>query len=115
MRLLKQNRVYILVLLILAFIGVTLLFGTSGLKETFENLAWAQPLSYDQKMEQHAAYDGLPVPLPDGKMAMFAENKASANCCGSSVYTSSDGCLCVTKDQIDYINRRGGNRNSGDF
>jgi hypothetical protein len=109
----KQIRVYIFVLLILAFIGFSLLFGTSGLKESFENLAWAQPTTYNQKMEQHAAYEGLPVPLPEGKLFLFAENKTSPNCCGTSVYTSSDGCLCVTKDQIDYLNRRGGNRNSG--
>ena len=111
----KQIQIYIFALLILSMIGFALFFGTSGMKETFENLAWAQPSSYDQKMELHASYEGLPVPLAEGKLFMFAENKTSANCCGTSVYTSSDGCLCVTKDQIDYLNRRGGNRNSGDF
>lgn len=63
--------------------------------------------------------DGFWSPAPvsdtDPSLFMFSNTKASTSCCGSSVYTSSDGCLCVNPDQIKYINTRGGNRTSGDF
>lgn len=42
-------------------------------------------------------------------LALFANNKFSPSCCPSD-YSSYDGCLCETKEQVDYINTRGGNR-----
>ena len=52
---------------------------------------------------------GLPVPLPKGRLAIFAENRNSPSCCQSS-YSASDGCVCATPEQMKYINMRGGNR-----
>ena len=56
-----------------------------------------------------------PVPLPEGEMFLFSKNKSSPACCGSSVYSTSDGCVCVSPAQVNYINTRGGNRPAGDF
>lgn len=42
-------------------------------------------------------------------LALFAKNKFSPSCCPSD-YSSYPGCLCETKEQVDYINTRGGNR-----
>lgn len=53
---------------------------------------------------------GLGVPLPEGKLTLFGENEMNPNCCPSS-YSSSKGCVCMTSEQINYLNKRGGNRN----
>lgn len=61
-------------------------------------------------MNDHLKYTGTPVPLPEGEMFMFADNMASPECCKSSTYSTVDGCVCTTMDQIKYLNERGGNR-----
>ncbi len=61
------------------------------------------------RAQQHDTYKGTPVPLPEGQLFMFADNQFKPECCGSSV-SSSTGCACITKAQIDYVNQRGGNR-----
>ena len=65
------------------------------------SLAW--------RKQHHETYKGTAVPLPEGQMFMWADNEFKPECCGSSV-SSSSGCACVTKAQIEYINQRGGNR-----
>jgi hypothetical protein len=52
---------------------------------------------------------GLPVPLPEGKLAMFAKNRFDPTCCPST-YSGSMGCVCETPQQMKYLNSRGGNR-----
>lgn len=52
---------------------------------------------------------GLPLPLKDNQLAMFANNKESPNCCPST-YSGSMGCVCATPEQMKYLNERGGNR-----
>ena len=43
-------------------------------------------------------------------MFMFAYNQSSPDCCPST-FSTSTGCVCTTKKQREYINKRGGNRN----
>ena len=50
------------------------------------------------------------VPLPEGQMFMYANNDQSGNCCTSSNVSGPGGCVCITKEQQDYLNSRGGNR-----
>ena len=69
---------------------------------------YSPPKSFEGNM-------GTPVPLAEGELFLFAKNNASPSCCGSSVYSTSNGCVCVTADQVNYINTRGGNRTAGDF
>lgn len=52
---------------------------------------------------------GSEVPLPEGKLYMFYKNKFNENCCPST-YSSSTGCVCLSKEQSNYLNQRGGNR-----
>jgi hypothetical protein len=40
---------------------------------------------------------------------MLANNQVSWDCCPST-YSTDRGCVCVTKDQVDMINKRKGNR-----
>jgi hypothetical protein len=50
-------------------------------------------------------------PLKKGEMVIFAKNKFKPECCPSP-YSSSTGCVCMTPEQINYLNTRGGNRTS---
>jgi hypothetical protein len=55
---------------------------------------------------------GTPVPLPEGELFFFADNKFKPECCPST-YSDSMGCACLSQPQVDYINQRGGNRTMG--
>jgi len=58
---------------------------------------------------------GPKIPLPPGELFFFANNEFKPECClpPFSSVSSADGCACVTKEQVDYINSRGGNRSGG--
>ena len=43
------------------------------------------------------------------RLNMFETNKTSISCCEDSPYLSSNGCVCLTSDQEDYLVNRGGN------
>jgi hypothetical protein len=46
-------------------------------------------------------------------MFLFANNKSKPSCCNFS-YSSSNGCVCITKEQQMLLHTRGGNRTTGD-
>lgn len=52
---------------------------------------------------------GLAVPLKNGEMAIFSENKSSPECCPAT-YSTSTGCVCTTPSQMKYLSQRAGNR-----
>ena len=52
---------------------------------------------------------GTPIPLPEGELLIFENNKFSPDCCPSS-YSNADGCVCASPEQMKYLNERGGNR-----
>lgn len=54
-------------------------------------------------------YKGTSVPLSENEMFYFANNEFKGECCPST-YSSSTGCACMSVDQINYLNQRGGNR-----
>lgn len=61
------------------------------------------------------SYTGGEVPLPAGQLYMFYNNKNSPDCCPAA-YSSSTGCVCISPEQMNYLNTRGGNRSlGGDF
>ena len=70
---------------------------------------YSHDMGYSTTQSKWAQYKGTPVPLPEGEMFMFANNEFKPECCPST-YSSSTGCACITQEQIDYINQRGGNR-----
>lgn len=53
------------------------------------------------------------VPLPEGQLFMYANNEFNGKCCENSNVSGANGCACITKEQYDYLNSRGGNRTSG--
>jgi len=74
--------------------------------------SWGPGHHTDNIGQQLNTHQGPQVPLPPGQLFFFADNDFSAACCVPpfSGVSSSEGCACVTKEQVDYINMRGGNR-----
>lgn len=74
--------------------------------------------SWDGKKMEKATHhlettQGPSVPLSEGQLYFFGNNAFKPECCdpaSSLAYSSGLGCACVTKEQVDYINKRGGNR-----
>ena len=50
------------------------------------------------------------VPMPEGQLFMYANNEFDGKCCSFSNVSGAGGCACITKEQSDYLNSRGGNR-----
>lgn len=71
--------------------------------------SYANEMGYSTAQSKWSQYKGTSVPLPEGEMFMFANNDFKPECCPST-YTSSTGCACITQEQVNYINQRGGNR-----
>jgi hypothetical protein len=89
---------------LLSVIGSSLFFGTSGLKESLENYIFVKPA----RENYPEFYNGLPEPT--SSLHMLSENVVKSECCtDKNDYTSSNGCVCVSKEQMDYLNKRGGN------
>ena len=59
-------------------------------------------------MEKHESMG--PYTVPDSPGWFMANNTSSPNCCKAATYSTGDGCVCMTKDQLQFINQRGGNR-----
>lgn len=58
---------------------------------------------------------GAPIELDQDHLFLYANNRASPDCCPSTL-SSDGGCVCTTPQQRDFINTRGGNRTrGGDF
>ena len=49
-----------------------------------------------------------PIPLPEGQMMLFADTEFKPQCCPNT-YSTGAGCACMTVDQLNYLNARGGN------
>ena len=78
-----------------------------GVDSSWENKAeLIKPYNILRSMEDNV---GGRVPLPEGELLIFAENKFDPKCC-PSVYSNSSGCVCATPEQMSYLNQRGGNR-----
>ena len=71
---------------------------------------------YEQKvgLSEVNVMGGVPLkpsaPLPEGQLFMWANNTFDAKCCETSNVSGGNGCACITKEQVDFLNNRGGNR-----
>lgn len=126
--------ILILIMLVGAFIGVNLLCSCAGgIKEGFHagvtltgaaldyTLGKGIPYGWkDSAMQQGGYKPGDPykhlennvggtVPLPDNKLFMFSDTEFAPSCCPAT-YSNSIGCACLSPDQAQYLNKRGGNR-----
>ena len=96
-----KARVELLVLIALLglYLGSTLLCNCMRY-EGMTNMAGGNPF---------ASLKGNKGPKPGGQMLIFGGDKADPSCCPST-YSTSQGCICATEDQMEYLNARGGNR-----
>lgn len=73
------------------------------------------PGVYGADINPFSRYDGNKAgPVPPHNKFMFEKNRFDPSCC-SSPYSNSLGCVCLSPDQAEYLNERGGNRTSGYF
>ena len=73
---------------------------------------YASGMGNENRLNSYKDNVGTPVPLPEGELFFFADNKFKPECCPST-YSDSMGCACLSQPQVDYINQRGGNRTLG--
>jgi hypothetical protein len=76
---------------------------------------WAMPtLTYSPGTTPSAGVQAIwdrpkqPVPLPKDELDMFATTQFKPECCPNA-FSSSTGCACMTVEQLNYLNLRGGN------
>ena len=70
---------------------------------------YSHEMGYSSSQSKWEQNRGTAVPLPEGQLFMFADNEFKPECCPST-YSSSNGCACMTEEQVKYLNERGGNR-----
>ena len=105
-RLLQNKTVAaVLVCWVVFMLLFALFYGTSGLKEGIDSLfaARAEPVPAEEA-----------TGIPSDSMALFRNNRASADCCPSP-YSTSTGCICITDEQLALMRTRGGNRTTGAY
>ena len=73
---------------------------------------YASGMGNENRLNTYKDNVGTPVPLPEGELFFFADNKFKPECCPST-YSDSMGCACLSQAQVDYVNQRGGNRTLG--
>jgi hypothetical protein len=77
--------------------------------------SWDKPRASREAPNINASLEGNiggPIPLPEGELFIWRENKSDPNCCPAT-YSTSEGCICSSPEQMTYLNERGGNRTCG--
>jgi len=131
----KITLVHVLILVVLGLMASHLVAGCCrmGLMEGMEVIgaelqalpeyakkdgeASKDPLAYRE--QDHDSYQSKFV-APEDNLNYFAQTEFKPECCGSNYSAnggllkeggfSSGGCACMNREQIQYINQRGGNR-----
>jgi hypothetical protein len=86
-------------------------YSMSGdVKDSWSNkaLQYSGNMGYETVLQRFEGNKGTPVPL-ENTLDYFKNNAFKPECCPST-YSSSDGCACMSVDQVNYLNERGGNR-----
>lgn len=87
----------------LGFANVDYKMGT-GVPQSWENKQFA-----DTGKALRDSYHAGSVPLPENELEFFYDNEFKPECCPST-YSNSVGCACMSSEQVNYLNQRGGNR-----
>jgi hypothetical protein len=80
-----------------------------GVKVSWDKPRTNIPPNINQDLEGNV---GGPIPLPEGELFIWRENKSDPSCC-PGIYSTSTGCICSSPEQMNYLNERGGNRTIG--
>ena len=84
--------------------------GMSGQSWSSRAEQFAASMGYTDTTKSFQENKGTPVPLAEGQLNFFADNQFKPECCVSSTYSSGTGCACLSSEQVNYLNQRGGNR-----
>ena len=100
-----QMKSYLFLVILAVWLGAIILFSlvysTSDLKEFFSPSVTEAFTDADMP----SYIDGEPS---GASLSMLVENRVSPACCPSS-YSTSNGCVCLTEEQLVMIRSRGGN------
>ena len=98
-----------------AVIALTLMCECSSL--TLENFgAKLNELPNGDNLERNplynpnSTYEKVQIPLPEGQLFYYANNKFEPECCKNSSVSGSGGCACETEEQVKFLESRGGNK-----
>jgi hypothetical protein len=80
-------------------------FGTK-----LSELASGQDLETTQLHNPNSTYEKVQIPLPEGQLFYYANNKFEPECCKNSSVSGSGGCACETEEQVKFLESRGGNK-----
>lgn len=85
--------------------------GEGVIGDTWDTPASKQDTTYKSWFGKLEGNVGGEIPLPEGELAFFYANNFDPKCCYSpQQYSNGDGCACISKEQMNYLNQRGGNR-----
>ena len=111
----------LLVALVLGFIMGSHLLGSSLTSEGFAALGYTMKdgvhsNTYKKVDSMHEKILEPTVPLAEGQLFFFGNNKFSQECCDSkknpcgSTISGNGGCACMTSEQCKFLSRRGNNK-----
>ena len=93
--------------------GFALLSGKELPHEDHSDNTWLSHAAKEQAEHEKAPLagnQGGSVPLPPGQLDFFYANKFDPSCCSTTSYSGSNGCPCISPEQMEYLNSRAGNR-----
>lgn len=95
----------LLCVLLMGVIWASMAGSCTKMNEAFSNAtSWKMNGQFNTISSYYSEYK------PPPSMFLFNDTKISPECCKSSTYSSSSGCVCTTPEQRNFINQRGGNR-----
>ena len=71
-------------------------------------IRYSKGMGTENQLDSFQYNSGPEIPLPEGEMFFFKDTKFQPSCCPST-YTSSMGCACLSKKQLQHLIMRGGN------
>tara|TARA_B100000575_G_C23143118_1_gene665887 strand:- start:8166 stop:8570 length:405 start_codon:yes stop_codon:yes gene_type:complete len=80
-------------------------FGTK-----LNELANGDNLERNPLYNPNSTYEKVQIPLPEGQLFYYANNKFEPECCKNSSVSGSGGCACETEEQVKFLESRGGNK-----
>ena len=69
---------------------------------------YSKGMGTENHLDSFQYNSGPEIPLPEGELFFFKDTKFQPSCCPST-YTSSMGCACLSKKQLQHLIMRGGN------
>ena len=71
-------------------------------------MRYSKGMGNENHLDSYQYNSGPPIPLPEGELFFFKDTKFDPSCCAGT-YSSSVGCACLSKKQMQYLTMRGGN------